>query len=84
MNEGRSYIPPVGIGEVMRGFAAGRVVASNFPGLAVGDHVSGMLGIQEFAVPTAMPCGRRTRSWPRSRPTWDARHAGDDGLLRTA
>ncbi len=50
MNEGRSYIPPVGIGEVMRGFAAGRVVASNFPGLAVGDHVSGMLGIQEYAV----------------------------------
>jgi NADPH-dependent curcumin reductase len=50
MNEGRSYIPPVGIGEVMRGFGAGRVVASNFPGLAVGDHVSGMLGIQEYAV----------------------------------
>src|SRR5271167_5256464 len=50
MNEGRSYIPPVGIGEVMRGFAAGQVVASNFPGLAVGDHVSGMLGVQEYAV----------------------------------
>ncbi|MGO9851444.1 MAG: NADP-dependent oxidoreductase, partial [Steroidobacteraceae bacterium] len=27
MNEGRSYIPPVGIGEVMRAFAAGRVIA---------------------------------------------------------
>ena len=49
MNEGRSYIAPVAIGEVMRAFAAGRVVASNFPGLAVGDHVSGMLGVQEYA-----------------------------------
>jgi NADPH-dependent curcumin reductase len=50
MNEGRSYIAPVGIGDVMRGFAAGEVIASNFPGLAVGDHVSGVLGVQEYAV----------------------------------
>jgi NADPH-dependent curcumin reductase len=50
MNEGRSYIPPVGIGEVMRGFAAGEVVASNYEGLSVGDHVSGVLGVQEYAV----------------------------------
>jgi NADPH-dependent curcumin reductase CurA len=50
MNEGRSYIPPVGIGEVMRGFAAGEVVASNYEGLSVGDHVSGLLGVQEYAV----------------------------------
>src|SRR5271157_5772369 len=49
MNEGRSYIAPVGIGDVMRGFAAGEVIASNFPGLAAGDHVSGMLGVQEYA-----------------------------------
>jgi NADPH-dependent curcumin reductase CurA len=28
MNEGRSYIPPVGIGEVMRSFSAGEVIAS--------------------------------------------------------
>src|SRR5271167_3085137 len=50
MNEGRSYIAPVGIGDVMRGFAAGEVIASNFAGLAVGDHVSGMLGVQEYAI----------------------------------
>ncbi len=49
MNEGRSYIPPVGIGEVMRGFGAGEVIASNFPGLTVGEHVTGMLGVQEYA-----------------------------------
>jgi NADPH-dependent curcumin reductase len=50
MNEGRSYIPPVGIGEVMRAFAAGEVVASNDPDVAVGEHVSGLLGVQEYAV----------------------------------
>src|SRR5271156_1623273 len=50
MNEGRSYIPPVGIGEVMRAFAAGEVVASNYEGLSVGDHVRGLLGVQEYAV----------------------------------
>jgi NADPH-dependent curcumin reductase CurA len=49
-NEGRSYIPPVRIGEVMRALAAGEVVASNHPDLAVGDHVTGLLGVQEYAV----------------------------------
>src|SRR5271168_1204891 len=50
MNEGRSYIPPVGIGEVMRAFAAGEVIASNDPDVAVGEHVGGLLGVQEYAV----------------------------------
>jgi NADPH-dependent curcumin reductase CurA len=50
MNEGRSYIPPVGIGEVMRAFAAGEVIASNDPDVAVGQHVGGLLGVQEYAV----------------------------------
>ena len=49
MNEGRSYVPPVKIGEVMRAGAAGEVVASNFAGLSPGDHVSGVLGAQEYA-----------------------------------
>ncbi len=50
MNEGRSYIPPVGIGEVMRAFAAGEVIASHDPDVAVGEHVGGLLGVQEYAV----------------------------------
>jgi hypothetical protein len=37
MNEGRSYIPPVAIGEVMRAFAAGEVIASNDPDVAVAN-----------------------------------------------
>jgi NADPH-dependent curcumin reductase CurA len=50
MNDGRSYIAPVGIGDVMRALAAGKVVASNHPGLVPGDHVTGLLGVQEYAV----------------------------------
>jgi NADPH-dependent curcumin reductase len=50
MNEGRSYIAPVGIGEVMRASAAGEVIASNAADIAVGDHVGGLLGVQEYAV----------------------------------
>ena len=50
MNEGRSYVPPVGIGEVMRAGALGRVMTSQNPGFAVGDHVVGMFGVQEYAI----------------------------------
>jgi hypothetical protein len=53
MNEGKSYVPPVAIGEVMRAGALGRVIASNDPGVAVGDHVVGVLGVQEYAVAKA-------------------------------
>ncbi|HEY2838740.1 MAG TPA: NADP-dependent oxidoreductase [Pirellulales bacterium] len=53
MNEGKSYIPPVGIGEVMRAGGVGRVIKSNAPMLAVGDHVYGTLGIQEYVVAKA-------------------------------
>ena len=50
MNEGRSYIPPVGIGEVMRAGGVGKVVASKNPKFAVGDPVSGGFGIQEYCL----------------------------------
>src|ERR1700736_7059735 len=49
MNEGRSYLPPVGIGEVMRAMGAGRVIESRHPDFAPGDHVTGALGMQEYA-----------------------------------
>jgi NADPH-dependent curcumin reductase len=48
MNEGKSYIPPVGIGEVMRAGGIGIVAASKNPGFAVGDHVTGGPGVQEY------------------------------------
>src|SRR5437762_2736218 len=50
MNEGKSYIAPVGIGEVMRAGGAGRVIASRNPAFVTGDYVTGMLGVQEYAV----------------------------------
>jgi NADPH-dependent curcumin reductase len=48
MNEGKSYIPPVGIGEVMRAGGVGKIIASKNPDFAVGDYVSGGLGVQEY------------------------------------
>src|ERR1700690_3715086 len=45
-----NYSTPVGIGEVMRSFAAGTVVASRHPGYAEGDKVMGMLGWQDYGV----------------------------------
>src|SRR6478609_8053362 len=45
-----NYSKPVGIGEVMRAFAAGTVIASRHPRYAEGDQVMGMLGWQTFAL----------------------------------
>jgi NADPH-dependent curcumin reductase CurA len=50
MNEGKSYIPPVGLGEVMRAGGVGVVVASKNPAFAVGDHVLGGPGVQEYCL----------------------------------
>jgi NADPH-dependent curcumin reductase CurA len=49
MNAARSYVPPVGIGEVMRAGGAGTVVASAHSDFAVGEHVTGFFGVQEYA-----------------------------------
>jgi NADPH-dependent curcumin reductase CurA len=50
MNEGKSYIAPVGIGEVMRAGGIGRVIASSNSRFQEGDLVSATLGVQEYAV----------------------------------
>ena len=50
INEARSYLPPVGIGEVMRALGLGVVTASRNPRFAVGDHVTGAFGMQEYAL----------------------------------
>lgn len=50
MNEGKSYIAPVALGDVMRAGGVGEVVASNHPGFAVGDMVSGMINVQTWCV----------------------------------
>ncbi|MGA7080399.1 MAG: NADP-dependent oxidoreductase [Terriglobales bacterium] len=50
INDVRSYMPPVGIGEVMRALGVGIVTASRNPHFEVGDHVSGVFGVQEYAI----------------------------------
>lgn len=50
MNEGKSYIAPVALGEVMRAGGVGEVVASNHPNFAAGDQVSGMTNVQTYCV----------------------------------
>jgi len=62
MNEGRSYIRPVRLGEVMRATGLGRVIASNDPGLHVDDIITGFTGVQEYAV---LPARHVTRVVPR-------------------
>src|SRR6266852_5988268 len=44
-----NYAKPVGIGEVMRSFAAGEIVASRHPAYQEGDKVMGLLGWQRYA-----------------------------------
>ena len=43
-----SYIPPVGLGEVMRSSGLGEVVESNNPAFKVGDRVMGIMGWTEY------------------------------------
>ncbi len=50
MNEGKSYIPPVELGAVMRAGAVGKVIASKHADFPVGAHVSGSFGVQEYCV----------------------------------
>ena len=50
MNEGKSYIPPVAIGEVMRAGGIGEVIASKNVAFSVGDVVSCTPGVQEYVL----------------------------------
>jgi NADPH-dependent curcumin reductase CurA len=49
MNEGKSYIAPVKLGDVMRAGGVGEVMDSHAEGFLPGDFVSGPLGIQSFS-----------------------------------
>lgn len=50
MNEGPSYVPPIGLGEVMAGGTVSRVEASHHASFKVGDVVSSASGWQEYAL----------------------------------
>ncbi len=48
--EGKSYVEPVAVGDVMRSYSAGIVEESRHPDFAPGDAVAGMFGVQEYAI----------------------------------
>ncbi|HEY0190256.1 MAG TPA: NADP-dependent oxidoreductase [Kofleriaceae bacterium] len=50
MNDAKSYVKPIGIGEVMRAAGIGEVVESKHARYKPGDTVGGLLNIQEYAV----------------------------------
>ncbi|MGE8610704.1 MAG: NADP-dependent oxidoreductase [Achromobacter veterisilvae] len=59
VNAAANYSDPVAIGEVMRSFAAGQVVASRNPRYPEGCLVMGMLGWQDYAVTDGRAIRRR-------------------------
>jgi NADPH-dependent curcumin reductase CurA len=61
VNAAANYSEPVKIGEVMRAFAAGTVVASRHPDYREGDRVMGMLGWQEYALTNGSQIRRKVR-----------------------
>jgi NADPH-dependent curcumin reductase CurA len=69
MAQGRSYVAPVEIGDVMRGMCTAQVVDSRNPEYAPGDLVTGLFGWQDFAVgeddsfTTKVPAGTPP-TWP--------------------
>jgi len=58
VNAASNYSRPVGIGEVMRAFAVGRVVQSRNPKYPEGTVVMGLLGWQEYAITDGSPVRR--------------------------
>ena len=58
INEGRSYVPPVGLGDVMRSFSVGVIDASNTPNFKVGEVVQGLFGVQQYAISNGERVGK--------------------------
>jgi NADPH-dependent curcumin reductase len=50
MNDAKSYIKPVGIGDVMRALGIAEIIDSKNEKFKVGEHVSASVGVQEYAV----------------------------------
>jgi NADPH-dependent curcumin reductase len=50
VNDTKSYVPPVGLGEIMRAYAVGRVETSNHADFKTGDAVQGLFGVQQYAI----------------------------------
>jgi NADPH-dependent curcumin reductase CurA len=64
MTARESYVPPVALRSVMRGFGVGEVVRSEADGLTPGDTVVGLLGWQRFATLEAAHLDRAPSDLP--------------------
>jgi NADPH-dependent curcumin reductase CurA len=84
VNDVPNYSPPVPVGDVMRVFAAGEVIASRHSAWKVGDLVTGMLGWQRFPVSDGLTSRERsTRAICRFRRTWRVGAQRCHGVFRS-
>jgi len=81
MRDVRSYMPPVKVGEVMRGSSIGQIIASKDDSLQPGDFVNCMIeiGWQEFGIVKARKV-RKVKEIPGFRPTVHLSALGGTGL----
>ena len=85
INDVRSYMLPVGIGEVMRALGVGTVAASRNPRFAEGDHVSGVFGMQEYALTDGKGVTKVEReNLSAAEVSQRSRHAGHDCVFRAS
>ena len=64
INDVKSYIPPVAVGEPMRAGAVGQVIESNNPNFTPGDLVMGAFGWQDYFATTGAGMMRATKLPP--------------------
>ena len=79
MEDRKSYIPPVAIGDVMRAGCVAQVVESKLAGFAAGDFVQGLFGWQEFAI-AGSGLRQATKLAPGTPLTWPLGVLGITGL----
>jgi NADPH-dependent curcumin reductase CurA len=80
MEDRASYIPPVGLGEVMRAGAVGEVIESRHPEFEPGDRLQGLFGWQDYAVVPGALLGRGAKIAEGIPPTWPLGVLGLTGL----
>jgi NADPH-dependent curcumin reductase CurA len=80
LNDTPTYLPPVGIGDVMRASGVGEVVASSSPDYPVGRLVVGRTGWQDYVVASASAPMRAVAEIPGVSPSHFLGALGTTGL----
>lgn len=80
MNEGDTYVPAIGIGEVVRCGGVGQIIASKTDAFVPGDLVSGVLGWQDYAIVTSRGALRASKLPPGTDPTMAMSVLGVTGM----